>query len=302
MIHLLGFSGLFCAFVIAIGVNLVLTFGFKSKLGSQSLDYHYHLDTRKGTLLGLEIPNFFDVVSNGIFALVGLLGFMECVFLLPQKSVMPNIEKSSWYFFFLSFFTVSMGSAYYHFRPNNWTLVWDRLPMTFTFMAMYFISQKKFLPDSQLSLYGNMFIGIISMLIWYFSLYLNQGEINKVPLNYLGNNDGTGLNRQEAQKIIKRVNPKLRDQLLPYYIVQFYPLAIQLYMLVNWPAETDLKLVFVVTAFICYMIAKGLEGADLVSDKFYKKNLRGIISGHSLKHLVAGFGMIPMLIYIWNAK
>jgi len=248
------------------------------------------------------IPNFFDVVTNAIFSVVGLIGFMECLLLFPQKSVMQSNEKYSWYLFFLAFFMVSVGSAYYHWRPNNWTLVWDRLPMTFSFMAIYYIAQRHFIPEANLSLSGNMFLGAISMIIWYLSLYLNRGKILNIHLNYLGNNDGSGLNREEAQKRIKQSNPKLYDQLLPYYIIQFYPLAVQYYMMANWPAQVEFKLVYVIPAYICYILAKLLEGADLVSDKFYTKTLRGMISGHSLKHLAAGLGMIPLLVYIWNCK
>jgi len=302
LIEFLGLTGLGCSFIVAIGVNLVLTFGFNSKFGSQHLDYHYHLDTRKGTLLGFIIPNYWDVVSNGIFAVVGLIGYIESLIVFPSKTLMENHEKMGWYLFFIGFFLVSVGSAYYHWRPNNWTLVWDRLPMTFVFMAMHYIAQRNFLPDSHLSLSGNMLIGGISILIWYLTLYLNKGEINKVQVNYLGNNDGTKLTRVEAQNIIKQVNPQLRDQLLPYYIVQFYPLIIQLYMIANWPSDAQLKLIYIIPAYVLYIIAKILEGLDLVSDKFYRYTLRGVISGHSLKHLAAGVGMIPMLVYIWNSK
>jgi len=298
----LGFSGLCIAFASSFFVNAALSFGLKSNSVSQMLDYHYHLDTRKGSLFGIMIPNFFDVVSNVIFAVVGFIGFLECVILLPTKILMSGSEKTSWYLFFIGFFLVSVGSAYYHWRPNNWTLVWDRLPMTFVFMAMYYISQQLFLPESEISLFGNLFVGGLSMLIWYFSLYLNKGEINKVQINYLGNNDGTGLTRPEAQKLINQVKPRLRDQLLPYYVVQFYPLIVQLYMLINWPSSAELKIYYVLPPFILYLIAKILEGADLVSDKFYKQTLKGVISGHSLKHLAAGIGMIPMLVYIYNAK
>ena len=32
---------------------------------------------------------------------------------------------------------VSFGSAYYHYAPSNETLLWDRLPMTVAFMALF---------------------------------------------------------------------------------------------------------------------------------------------------------------------
>ncbi|MBT3812899.1 MAG: hypothetical protein HOE45_04700 [Gammaproteobacteria bacterium] len=32
---------------------------------------------------------------------------------------------------------VAAGSSYYHWNPNNQTLVWDRLPMTICFMSLF---------------------------------------------------------------------------------------------------------------------------------------------------------------------
>ena len=42
----------------------------------------------------------------------------------------------AWTVFFLGVALVFFGSAYYHWRPNNATLVWDRVPMTIAFMGL----------------------------------------------------------------------------------------------------------------------------------------------------------------------
>jgi len=204
--------------------------------------------------------------------------------------------------FLLDFFFVSIGSAYYHYRPNNWTLVWDRLPMTLGFMSLYYLSQKNFLPESKISLSGNILLGGVSVVIWYLTLFLNKGEVNKIPVNYLGNNDGTKLTRAEAQKQIRIVSPKLQDQLVPYYIIQFYPIVALLYMLYTWPQNADLRRIYVIPAIILYILAKVLESLDLVSDKFYTKIMGGAVSGHSLKHLAAGLAAISFMVYIAFAK
>jgi len=39
--------------------------------------------------------------------------------------------------FFIGITLTGFGSAYYHWNPNNDTLVWDRLPMTISFMAFF---------------------------------------------------------------------------------------------------------------------------------------------------------------------
>lgn len=89
--------------------------------------YHYFADDR--AFLG--IPNFLDVASNVPFLLVGLAGL--------GRSLRGRFAGASvtWAVFFAGVTLVTAGSAYYHWRPSNATLVWDRLPMTIGFMAMF---------------------------------------------------------------------------------------------------------------------------------------------------------------------
>lgn len=288
-------------FLLTIVVNLIWTFLFKGTKGSQPLDYHYHLDTRPGYHCGFKIPNYWDVVSNLIFAVFGLLGFALCCIYLPNKA-MSEDEKNSWYAFFVGFFLVSFGSAYYHWRPNNWTLVWDRVPMTMAFMANYFTAQRVFLPASETSLIGNLILGLLSIFLWHCSLYLNTGSIKNVQCNFLGNQDGLGFTRPKAQEEIKKSNIIIRDQLIPYYAIQFFPLGCSLYMFLWWPVDADLKLFHILPTVGLYIVAKVLEILDLVSDQFFKKTMGGRISGHSLKHFTAGFATLSFMLYIINAK
>ena len=86
----------------------------------QSQIYHGFADRR--TLLG--IPNFWNVVSNLPFILVGALGLWKV-----RRDLSASI-------FFLGVFLTGFTSSYYHWAPNDWGLFWDRLPMTFAFMAI----------------------------------------------------------------------------------------------------------------------------------------------------------------------
>jgi len=85
----------------------------------QDQAYHFFGDNR--TILG--IPNFWNVVSNLPFALVGLLGLWKL------RGVANRVLFTG---VLLTFF----GSAYYHLAPSDARLVWDRLPMTLVFMAL----------------------------------------------------------------------------------------------------------------------------------------------------------------------
>jgi hypothetical protein len=101
----------------------------------QPQEYHQFADQR--SLLG--IPNILNVISNGGFLLVGLMGLN---FLLEKRAmgadtgfIEPSERLPYAVFFFGAVFTC-FGSAYYHWNPHDSTLVWDRLPMTVAFMSI----------------------------------------------------------------------------------------------------------------------------------------------------------------------
>ncbi len=93
----------------------------------QDTAYHNFADHR--SLFG--IPNFCDVISNIFFFIFGMMGFN----LVCKNKILET--RKSWIVFFIGVIIVAPGSAYYHWNPNNDTLVWDRLPMTIGFMALY---------------------------------------------------------------------------------------------------------------------------------------------------------------------
>jgi hypothetical protein len=110
---------------------LVMVFGSLAIMLSmqpikQNPDYHDFAD--HGARLG--IPNFFDVISNIPFLLVGIAGLRFC------RSSLLMSYRPAWITFFAGVAIISAGSAWYHLNPNNDTLVWDRLPMTAAFMSL----------------------------------------------------------------------------------------------------------------------------------------------------------------------
>ena len=97
----------------------------------------YHLFADRRSFLG--VPNFGDVASNLPFAFVGIWGL---VFLYRARLTklggpfLDQREKWPFTFVFVGLLLTAFGSAYYHLAPDNSRLVWDRLPMTITFMSM----------------------------------------------------------------------------------------------------------------------------------------------------------------------
>ena len=85
----------------------------------QDQSFHLFADTR--ALFG--IPNFWNVVSNFPFVVLGVAG------LAKLRSVEDRVM-------FAGVLAIAAGSAYYHWMPNDARLVWDRLPMTVVFMSL----------------------------------------------------------------------------------------------------------------------------------------------------------------------
>ena len=92
----------------------------------QDLAYHQFVDARSW----LGIPNAWNVLSNLPFVIVGLAA-------LQWLARQPLPHRKMWVVFFIGITLTGFGSAYYHWTPNNDTLVWDRLPMTIAFMAFF---------------------------------------------------------------------------------------------------------------------------------------------------------------------
>jgi hypothetical protein len=108
-------------------IVLPIVWWFTSEPMPQDLLYHDFADQR--ALLG--IPHALNVLSNGLFLLAGIWG-MNVIQNNTQR--WSFIERAYWVFF-LGIALISIGSAYYHWSPDNSTLVWDRLPMTIAFMT-----------------------------------------------------------------------------------------------------------------------------------------------------------------------
>ena len=114
----------------------------------------YHSFADQQTLLG--IPHFWNVVSNLPFVLVGALG-------LPylRRDVSAGV-------FFLGVFLTGFSSSYYHWNPNDAGLFWDRLPMTFAFMAILanVIEERIDARVGKALLWPLVALGVISLLVW----------------------------------------------------------------------------------------------------------------------------------------
>ncbi len=136
---------------------LVFFLLFSKPVIVQDQAYHLFVDTR--SFFG--IPNAMDVLSNIFFAITGIMGMRE----VARRSGLET--KKSWWWFFLSILLIAPGSAYYHWNPNDATLVWDRLPMSMGFMALYILLLCEHLDFKiQNYLFPALAVGVMSVMVW----------------------------------------------------------------------------------------------------------------------------------------
>lgn len=197
--------------------------------------YHAFADARGFA----GIPNFADVLSNLPFLIVGLYGLL-------RRPVPPRM-RTGYLVLCAGIALVSLGSAYYHLVPTSATLLWDRLPMTVAFMALFSLLLEDRMTDAK-TLLPLLAAGIASALYWHYT-----------------------------------------DDLRPYILVQFLPVVLMPLILLLYPKK-NLDGKALMCAVVLYAAAKVFE--------FYDRQVLealGALSGHSVKHLLAGAATICII-------
>lgn len=216
---------------------------------AQDNSYHSFADQR----MMLNIPNFLNVISNIPFMLVGAMGLYGTLISKTLK-IEPKL-KSAYVIFFIGIALVSIGSGFYHLTPNNATLVWDRIPMTIGFMALFSIVVGEYISVSKgkLILFPMIILGGVSVAYWHITETSGQGDLR------------------------------------PYILVQFLPMIlIPVIMLFFRSKYSNTSGYWLLLLF--YILAKLFEHYD---DTVY--DVGSILSGHSLKHVVAAIGILFLI-------
>jgi hypothetical protein len=201
----------------------------------------------------LGIPNAWNVLSNLPFAVIGVLGLAAIFGCNVERRVPFRDSWERWPYaaLFTGVALTSVGSSYYHLAPDNARLVWDRLPMTIGFMG--------FLTAVLAERVG------LSVARWLFTPLLALGAVS-VGYWYWSEVQGAG-------------------DLRLYLLVQFGSLLVVVLLLILYPARYGGGR-YLVAGLAAYVAAKGFELAD--GPVFA---LGRIVSGHTLKHLVAAGGV-----------
>ncbi len=212
----------------------------------QSESYHEFIDQR----LFFGIPNFLNVVSNLAFLLIGVAGvvfILHSFGLIRYPSFASKVECWPYLILFFSIAMVCIGSAYYHWAPNNAGLLWDRLPIAcgVTALLAATIVDRVSVKAGLILLPILVLLGLASVLHWYWSELQGAGNLNF------------------------------------YIVVQFYSLLLVIVLSIIFPSRyTRGSDIYIVVAM--YGLSKVAEKLDT---EIYA--LGQLISGHTIKHFLA---------------
>jgi len=221
-------------------------------------DPEYHRFADQNSLL--SIPNALNVLSNLIFLWVGIEGLYR---LLRQNQllILPQIQIA-YITFFAALILIAAGSMYYHWSPDNPSLAWDRLAITFAFMSFITILlAERVSPAVAGRLFPLLLItGVASIVYWHYSELAGNGDLRF------------------------------------YALVQFLPLLLTPLILIGFESRYS-RSADIWWLCCCYLAAKLFEVYD---HEIY--HWLGLLSGHSLKHISASIGCLVFLRHLRHRR
>jgi len=230
--------------LIAISLIAIIAMYFVNPI-AQDLSYHQFAD--QNSLF--SIPHFWNVVSNIPFLLVGVIGLLSLRNSVKLPGALTEL-KTAYITFFIGVFLTGLGSAYYHWMPDNATLLWDRLPMTISFVAFFvvIVGENISVSLARKMLFPLLFIGVFSVLYWMFTESKGSGDLRL------------------------------------YALVQFLPILLIPFIL--WLYSSPFKgQKYIVAVISAYVLAKMAEYFD-----HQILDMLGFMSGHPIKHVIAAIG------------
>lgn len=214
--------------------------------------YHRMADSRRF----LDIPNALNVLSNVPFMVAGLAGLGALA--SGTLAFVDPRERWPYAVFFVGLALTGLGSAWYHLSPGDTRLMWDRVPLAVTIMALLaaMIAERIGVGAGVGLLAPLVALGVGSVLYWHAGETRGHGDLRL------------------------------------YGLVQFYPMLAIPLMIALFPARyTGTRDLGVTVAF--YAVAKVFEVADAAI-----LSLGHLVSGHTFKHLMAalaGYWILRML-------
>ncbi|MBT8449381.1 MAG: ceramidase [Gammaproteobacteria bacterium] len=223
-----------------------------------------------GVLLSIDPiaqdPAYYNFVDNrdwlgvsNAWNVLSNLGFIVVVMLrfAPYRQKQHGSDLHAYVtLFMLGVFFTAFGSAWFHWNPTTATLVWDRLPMTIAFSSFF------------LSVWHDYISARVRYWLWPVVLFSAATVFYWYWTETLG-----------------------RGDLRPYIVVQFLPILLLPFILWLYTQKAiQPRPIFMALGF--YILAKL---AEMFDGAIYELTEQ-IISGHSVKHLLAAVAAYYILL------
>lgn len=208
---------------------------------TQPANYHDFADHSRWA----SVPHAADVFSNFGFAIIGIWGWWQ---LSPQRAH-PAI-RAGWFGYRLllvGLILTAAGSAYYHLAPDDYRLVWDRLPIALACAGLLAGVRAETVGryDARLEAAVLALLAVLSVAWWHFTGLQGQGDLR------------------------------------PYLLLQLLPiLLVPLWQALHGSDAGDRR--WFGAALAIYILAKVAE----LNDHAFLAAAGGV-SGHTVKHLLA---------------
>jgi hypothetical protein len=238
---------------LAVGIVAVLAIAVAFLLDPIAQDPAYHDFADERALFG--VPNFWNVATNLPFLVAGALGLAG----LPKLS--ESALRTHYLVLCVAAALVAFGSAWYHLAPSNPTLMWDRLPMTVAFMALFsaIVADRVSWLAGRALLWPLVALGIASIAWWIRTETAGQGDLR------------------------------------PYALVQFLPMLLVPMILLLW-RENELSTRRLWLAFGAYALAKLTElfdAAILAATEFSGHGLKHLLAALAVWWIIRSFQRSP---------
>ncbi|MDO8446639.1 MAG: ceramidase domain-containing protein [Deltaproteobacteria bacterium] len=233
--------------LVAVSTAVVgFTFRFVKPI-RQDEGYHNFADAR--TIMG--VPNFMNVVSNIFFVFAGLFGLYAAFNVWETRD---RLTILSYLTFFGGVLLTGFGSAWYHLKPDNERLVWDRLPMTISFAGLFssVLSETSYPSVGAILLFPLIILGIFSVIYWIRGERRGKGDLRL------------------------------------YGLIQFLPALLIPLILFTYGGSKE-YILHLSALVLFYALAKLFEFLDEI---IYSNGK--VVSGHTLKHISASAGVACM--------
>jgi hypothetical protein len=208
------------------------------------------------------IPNFWNVISNIPFLIIGGWGILYLSSGSATEGLHDGAERWMFLFFFATVALTGLGSSYYHWAPGNARLVWDRLPLAMMFMTLFVIIIAEWVNRRAgvWLFFPLLLLGVATVWYWYLTETRGRGDLR------------------------------------PYLLTQIYPVfAIPVIFALAPKKYTRTEYLY--SAIAWYVGAKLYEVLD--KPVF---SLGHIVSGHTLKHLGAGVSCYMILSWLRHRR